>query len=329
MILICGGLADAVTELVCARLEACGYSYRLLDQRRYPAGYTVHWEWIGGRAEGTIAGPGWKVALDELTGVYARYLPAEGRMPLPGVAEELLPGIYEEAESGLVALFEDLPCTVVNRMHGSISNHSKPYQAMLIEECGLRSPETLVTNDPAEAMAFFEETSGEVIYKSLSGIRSIVRRLSREHWDRLPFLRQGPAQFQRYVPGDNVRVHVVGDRIFPIRVRSEAVDYRYARQEGHICEMSEEVLAPEVAEACIRITRRLDLMFAGIDLKITPEGETFCFEVNPSPGFSFYELGTGQPISAALADLLHATPTDLGAADRHHQPAVTHSVPGL
>jgi glutathione synthase/RimK-type ligase-like ATP-grasp enzyme len=145
---------------------------------------------------------------------------------------------------------------------------------------------------------------------------------------RLPLLRQGSAQFQRYVPGDNVRVHVVGERVFATRVKSEAVDYRYAQQEGQSCQMSEEVLTPEIEEACIRVTRRMDLMFAGIDLKITPQGETFCFEVNPSPGFSFYELGTGQPISAALADLLHATPRG-SRCSSPLKSAAEHCVPGL
>jgi len=316
-----------VTELVCARLEACAYEYRLLDQGRYPDGFTVHWTWRGGRAEGTIAGPGWQLELDELTGVYARYLAAEGRVALPGVPPELLPGIHAEAEAGLVALFEDLPCTVVNRCRGSLSNHSKPYQALVIEESGLKAPETLVTNDPAEARAFFDEHCGDVIYKSLSGIRSIVRRLAPEQLSRLPLLREGAAQFQKYVAGDNVRVHVVGESVFATRVRSEAVDYRYARLEGQGCEMTAEVLAPEIERACLGLARRLELMFAGIDLKITPQGEVFCFEVNPSPGFTFYELGTGQPISAALAGLLHATPSSQGAACSHPQPAVEPSVP--
>jgi glutathione synthase/RimK-type ligase-like ATP-grasp enzyme len=59
-----------------------------------------------------------------------------------------------------------------------------------------------------------------------------------------------------------------------------------------------------VGQACLRLARRLDLVLAGIDLKHTPEGEYYCFEVNPSPGFLYYEQHTGQPISAALAELL-------------------------
>jgi hypothetical protein len=41
------------------------------------------------------------------------------------------------------------------------------------------------------------------------------------------------------------------------------------------------------------------------DLKETPDGEYYCFEVNPCPGFLYYERHTHQPISTALASLLH------------------------
>jgi glutathione synthase/RimK-type ligase-like ATP-grasp enzyme len=67
-------------------------------------------------------------------------------------------------------------------------------------------------------------------------------------------------------------------------------------------------LPPHVVRGCLELARRMDLLLAGIDLRETPDGEYYCFEVNPSPGFLYYEQATGQPISAALADLLHADP---------------------
>jgi D-alanine-D-alanine ligase-like ATP-grasp enzyme len=48
----------------------------------------------------------------------------------------------------------------------------------------------------------------------------------------------------------------------------------------------------------------LNLAFAGIDLRITPQGAVYCLEVNPSPAFSCYEAHTGQPIAKALARYL-------------------------
>lgn len=305
MILVCGGLADSVTELVCARLSDCGYPYRLLDLGVYPSGYRIEWHWQDSGPTGYIAGPDWRLDLDELTGVYARYLGPEGRVPPPDTAPGVAPAMYAEYDTGLMALLEDLPCAVVNRIGGGMSNCSKAYQALLVRQSGLLTPPTLVTNDPEAARRFYEQCQGDVIYKSLSGVRSIVRRMGAEQFARLPLLRHGPAQFQAFVPGENVRVHTLGDQVFATRVYSESVDYRYASREGRTVEMEPTVLPPAVTAACLRLARRLDLLLTGIDLKETPEGDYYCFEVNPSPGFLYYEQGSGQPISAALASLLH------------------------
>jgi len=306
VILVCGGIADRVTELVCARLDACGYPYRLLDFGLYPAGYQIEWRWRGRYPEGRIVGPGWTLELSDLSGVYVRYLGPEGRAALPDVAEDLAPALFAEYDAAFGLLLEDLPCLVVNKLGPGLSNHSKPYQAQLLGHCGIRTPETLVTTDPATARAFYDQHRGDVIYKSLSGVRSIVRRLGPAQLERLPLLAHGPAQFQAFVPGDNVRVHTVGDDLFATRVRSDAVDYRYAKREGAEMAMEAFELPPAVAESCLRASRALGLPLAGIDFKLTPDGDYVCFEVNPSPGFLFYEQYTGQPISAALADLLLA-----------------------
>jgi glutathione synthase/RimK-type ligase-like ATP-grasp enzyme len=284
----------------------CGYPYRLLDLGSYPAGFHVNWHWRSSGPSGYISGPDWTLDLDELTGVYTRFLGPEGRLPPPNLDLGTVQAMYFEYDSGLMALLEDLPCAVVNRIGGGMSNNSKVYQALLVREAGLLTPPTLVTNDPDAARRFYGDCQGEVIYKSLSGIRSIVRRLESDQLERLSLLRHGPAQFQSFVPGENVRVHTVGDQLFATRVHSESVDYRYAGREGGHVEMEAAILPPAVAEACLQLARRLDLLLAGIDLKETPDGKYYCFEVNPCPGFLYYERHTGQPISAALADLLHA-----------------------
>ncbi|HXT22824.1 MAG TPA: glutathione synthase, partial [Thermoanaerobaculia bacterium] len=209
MILVCGGLLDGVTELVCARLDACGYTWHLLDLARFPTGYRLAWRPTGAGAEGHIAGPDWTVDLADLSGVYVRFLGPEGRLPQPDASPEDGVALRAEADACLNALFEDLRCPVVNRVGGGMSNNSKPYQALLLQRAGLEVPPTLVTNDPAAVRAFQDE-HGDVIYKSASGVRSIVRRLGAEQLARLDALRDGPVQFQAFIPGENVRVHVVG-----------------------------------------------------------------------------------------------------------------------
>jgi glutathione synthase/RimK-type ligase-like ATP-grasp enzyme len=59
----------------------------------------------------------------------------------------------------------------------------------------------------------------------------------------------------------------------------------------------------------IALSASLGLAFTGIDLKLTAAGDVFCFEANPSPGFTYFEAATGQPIAAAVADYLLADDT--------------------
>lgn len=303
MILIAGGIADKVTELVCSRLDACGYPYRLFDLGRYPEGHGLKMRWSDGVPHGYLSGPGWRLDIDEISGAYVRFLGPEGRVLPRDLPEPQARQLQLEADTALLYALDGLPCPVVNRLGGGMSNNSKPYQIILIAQAGLKVPPTIVTSDPAAVEAFLAQ-HGELIYKSISGIRSIVRRLDADHLPRLSLLSNGPAQFQAFIDGCNVRVHVVGEQLFATRVRSAATDYRYASREGAGVEMEPADLPPEIAAACLSVSRQLDLLHAGIDLMETTGGDWYCLEVNPCPGFIFYERGTGQPISLALAELL-------------------------
>ena len=308
MILVCGDPADPVTALVRDRLDNLGCDQRLLDLVRYPDGYAVDWTWDGDWPTGTIVGPDWELDLAAIGGVFVRYADPRGHAPLPGVPPELREVALAECQVGLAALLECLPCPVANRLAASASNRSKPAQALRVRRTGLRVPRTLITSDPLAARAFYEECAGRggaVVFKSLSGVRSIVRRMEERDLARLAQLRHGPAQFQEYVPGDNIRVHTVGDALFATRIRSEAVDYRYARHQGCPISLAPTQLPPAVAADCHALARDTGLLLAGIDLKETPDGAYYCFEINPFPGFAWYEHQTGQPIAAAVAALLH------------------------
>jgi glutathione synthase/RimK-type ligase-like ATP-grasp enzyme len=304
VILVVGGLADTVTELVCARLEDDRTPYRLLDLGRYPIGYRVRWWWRDRRPVGWIETDNWRLDLESVTAVFARYLGATGRVPLPDRPSDVDQAVRAETDAGVMALIESLPCLVINRLGGGMTNHSKVLQSLLIRRAGLLIPPTLVTTDPSTVRSFIDEHEGGVIYKSLSGMRSIVQSVGPAQLARLDLLRNGPSQFQKRIVGDDVRVHVVGDQVFATRIRSTVVDYRFGHREGREPIIEPATIPAELEAACVRLTRLVDLTVAGIDLKVTPSGDAYCLEVNPSPGFLYYEQRTGQPISLAVADVL-------------------------
>jgi glutathione synthase/RimK-type ligase-like ATP-grasp enzyme len=191
---------------------------------------------------------------------------------------------------------------------------------MIIAAAGLNTPPTLVTTDPAAAADFIAE-HGQVVYKSISGVRSIVRMFESNDEQRLQLVRDCPVQLQRHVPGDDVRVHVIGTAVIATRVVSAATDYRYAARDGLSVTMSPMTVPRHVAQSCVALTRMLGLVLAGIDLRLTPDGEYYGFEINPSPGFLYYERNAGQPISLELAHLLarsdNGEPADMNALPTH------------
>jgi glutathione synthase/RimK-type ligase-like ATP-grasp enzyme len=97
----------------------------------------------------------------------------------------------------------------------------------------------------------------------------------------------------------------VGDSALAATIVSDATDYRYAaRDTGVEPEIAACELDARVHMLCIGLSERLHLPLAGIDLRRTPEGRHVCFEVNPSPAFSFYERRAGLPIASRIARYL-------------------------
>jgi glutathione synthase/RimK-type ligase-like ATP-grasp enzyme len=93
--------------------------------------------------------------------------------------------------------------------------------------------------------------------------------------------------------------------VFAAAIESGATDYRYAqRQVGEAARISATTLEPAIAARCVALAENLHLPLAGIDLRRQEDGGFVCFEVNPSPAFSFYEERTGLPIALAIARYL-------------------------
>lgn len=305
MLLLAGIPSEGPLALVAEEAGRRGVEHLLLSQRATgEAGIILRADpdgQVGGLLE--IAGRG--VPLAEITGAYLRLMDAR---VLPELAGEPADSpARRRAQSFADALYqwaEVSPARVVNRPSAMGSNGSKPYQARLVTAFGFDIPETLVTNDPDAARAF-RDRFPQVIYKSVSGVRSVVETFTAADFDRLGTLRWCPTQFQEKVEGFDVRVHVVGEAVFATRVESEATDYRYAAtQVGAPAELSPFQLSDDVAERCVAMSACLGLAFAGIDLRFARDGRVICFEVNPCPGFSYYEHHTGQPIAAAVVDYL-------------------------
>ncbi len=302
---VLGGVADEPCVLLRQALKAQGIATLMLDQGSAPRASTA-WQLDGtgclrghvdvhrGVHEGVLGSHN----LDSIVGLYLRPLD-DRKLRMPPQAEAAaLAWTHTWCQIADLATFN-----VANRISAMASNGSKPLQSQCLAAAGFAVPPMLMSNDP-QAVLDFEAMHGPLIYKSASGIRSIVHVLDAAARARLPHIRHTPTLFQKRLVGTNVRVHVIGDELFATEVDSDTVDYRYASRQGGSTELRATRLPLDIEGMCRLASEALALPFAGLDLMLADDGRVYCFEANPSPGYSYYQSATGQNIAGALARYL-------------------------
>jgi predicted ATP-grasp superfamily ATP-dependent carboligase len=300
LILLWGLPEEGPLAAVTAALREAGAEFAFIDQRRVLK--TKIRVTAGEQVAGSVALDGLHVDLENVGAAYIR--PYDSRLVsrVRAAKNALLAEVRASTVDDILLNWCDItPALVLNRPCHMASNGCKPYQSQLIRQFGFRVPETLITTTPSAAQEFQQQHEG-VIYKSISGVRSRVTRLTPAHAERLHHIACCPTQFQEFLPGRDCRAHVVGPDVFACELECEADDYRYPG--NYPLTIRSAALPQEIEERCLRLAHSLGLFVAGIDLRRTAEGEWYCFEVNPSPAFTFYQESTGQPIAAAIASLL-------------------------
>jgi len=296
MILVLGSSRDKVYPRLMAELEKSGHDYAIVDED-CAAGYSIEEEF-------SQPAEAWRVRGGGCTG----QRPVGSIFVRHAVARTLNPevvGPMSRLQVQLNRMLLGSPCPVINPPAHAFSNYSKPYQLSLLARAGFDVPKTLVTNDPAEALQFYEECRGKVIFKGASNVMSFAQAWKAEHFERLRLLPYCPVQFQEFVEGVDYRVHVVGEETFVTRLAAANEDYRrsaLADQEEILAEPAS--LPATVLKRCVEFTASLGLVVGGLDFKETSSGRLAALELNPYPQFTFYEGRSGQPITRAVVEYL-------------------------
>jgi hypothetical protein len=187
----------------------------------------------------------------------------------------------------------------------------KARQLRVAAEVGLAVPRTLLTSDPERARAFVEAAPGRTIFKTFAATPTVwreTRLVGEAELAALESVRLAPVIFQDFVEADaDLRVTVVGERIFTIAIDATATDYpvdfRMSLGQARVEAIE---LPAEVVGRLRALMARLGLVYGAIDLRRTPDGEHVFLEVNTAGEFLFVEERTGQPISRSVADWLAA-----------------------
>ncbi len=213
-----------------------------------------------------------------------------------------------ECDSFVQGLLWSIPALWVNEPGAERRAARKLVQLELATRAGLVVPETLVTNDPAEAAEFVASRPGSVIYKRTGTQRgefSETRIVDDRALQRLGSIRTAPTTFQDYIePEADLRIVWIAGKELTVRIDSRAglgrIDSRLDTSVG----FAPYQLPISVSVALASLMTDLGLIFGVVDIRIGVNGEFYFLEVNPQGQFAYLEIKTGLPIFRALADLL-------------------------
>lgn len=240
--------------------------------------------------------------LSDYTSVFVRLAPP----PLQSLSDADKASVLSRY-CGMRAILQSSSGFIVNPPHQDGGNSSKPFQNWFMGTFGFRVPPSLATNSPEEAAQFIKLHRGEVIYKSMSSVRSKVGSIQSRQTSDLARVKACPVMFQKQIFGTDVRLHVVGEDGFgeEIQVR-DTVDYRFSNNRP-VCQP---ITAPDdILAKCILFMRYAKLPFVGFDFKIdNVNGDWVLLEANPSPGYEGYDRRLGGRISRALISILANPP---------------------
>jgi RimK family alpha-L-glutamate ligase len=204
---------------------------------------------------------------------------------------------------------EERGVPVMNSPRAIERSVDKFYTTALLQEAGLPTPETVVCEGTAEAMAAVR-AMGDVIVKPIFGSmgHGMVRVSDPDVAFRvLRSLQQVRAVFyvQRAVDhgGRDVRVFVVGGTVLgAIERRAPDGEWRTNVSGGGSARPFD--LPPAWAQLALRAAAAVGADYAGVDLLPSREGAVFVLEVNGIPGWHGLQQATGLDVAGAIVEHL-------------------------
>lgn len=246
------------------------------------------------------------------------WLRRPGKLSPPACPEKWMESLIDwESRRALDAIFRAIPGLWVNPPASEREALLKLRQLDLARTCGLRIPDTLVTNSPESVRAFLDKHGGQIIYKLIDeasyrffpdyevvlGMPTMpFRGTDLEHLEQV---RLSLHLFQQRVDKQSdIRITAVGEKLFPVEIFSQGgkgkVDFRL----DYSVPMKTHELPATISSSCLLLLKRLGLTYGAFDFCLDKQGTYWFLEVNPAGQWLWMETGLNLPISLHMARLL-------------------------
>jgi hypothetical protein len=285
----------------------------IFDPSQVPEGVPLTYKWNGKFFEIYFN----EVPLHECTAVWFRkpYILESSELPTSVTYQEYAHSSYLKTVQSLYGLLSTK--VWVSDYWAILRSNNKLLQLERARELEFLVPETIVTSSPIEAIRFVQSHARVITKmmgtKHLRGTKGThvfyTTRLDKENPPDFSGLRVAPAIFQEEVPClMDLRVTVVGSRVFPCAIINDAKDstnpdWRTGIIRGTLRYSEHKEFPQSLVEACVAMTYSLGLKFGAYDFVMDPEGRYWFLEVNANGQWGFVEEELGLPISEAFIEV--------------------------
>ena len=201
----------------------------------------------------------------------------------------------------------------MNHPSANASASHKMEQLTSARYLGLKTPDTIITQDPMELKKFFAAHCGRVVVKPMAGGRIkrayeeddrliYTNQILESHLGDLSDLARTPTLFQDFIEKEcDVRITVVDDVFVATALFAGATDKRQAcdvRRNNMTDVTYREVQLPDTVRLGVRkVMRHYSLRFAAIDMALGVDGEWYFLEVNPNGQWAWLDLSAKTDIA--------------------------------
>lgn len=264
-VLILADEIDATADGVVGALYERNVAVHRVNTAWFPTQLNVSAELRGDRWAGRICTPAQEIDLTSITAVWYR-APRAYQFPR-GLTDAERAHANLEAKYGLGGVLSSLPVLWVNHPARLADAAYKPVQLVTASQCGLRVPDTVVTNEAHTVREF--SATGETITKVLGsntlleeGVRKLTftRLLDDTDLADLRGIEITTHLFQRWVPkAHEVRMVVIGDHVTAAAITANSPE-SYVDFRADYDHLSYELITPpdEITAGVRQLMARMD-----------------------------------------------------------------------
>lgn len=168
----------------------------------------------------------------------------------------------------------------------------KLFQLFQANKFGLKTPESLVTNNPLHADKFLKSHKNSIIKPISNGLQIIENKIysiytstiSKDFFSKYDksILFETPMFLQERIENKNdIRVVIINQKVFAIEITKDdksEVDWR----KPEIKKSYKEIILPkEISNKLVKLNKSFNLIYSAIDLIKKPNGQFVFLEINP------------------------------------------------